>query len=58
LAAVAIGGLWWRRLGGGLAHRNGLGTAMQLAPIGIKHMIRKEKLHVGCPKPATNALKE
>jgi hypothetical protein len=28
---------------------NGLGTAVQLSPVGIEHMTGKEKLHVGAP---------
>ncbi len=38
---------------------NRLGTAAQLAPVGIKHMIGEEKLHVRASEPRCNAaLKE
>ncbi len=35
---------------------NGLGTAAQLASVGIKRMIGKEKLHVGAPKSGCEAV--
>ena len=39
--------------------RNGLGAAAQFAPIDVKRMIGKEKLHVGAPEPDCEAtLKE
>jgi hypothetical protein len=30
---------------------NVLGAAAQLAPVGVKRMIGKEKMHVGCSNP-------
>ena len=34
---------------------DGLGTAAQLAPVGVKRVIGKEKLHVGAPQPDCEA---